>query len=87
MARRRRRSSHRRHYSRRNPLTDLELGVGGLVGLAALGLGGYYLYQYFQNQNAAALPPGSTSPGGTTTTTTNAAGQTTAINGYPVVQS
>ena len=89
MARRRRRSSRRhysqRSYSRSNPLTDTELYIGGAIGLAALGVGGYFLYQYFQTQNAAALPAGSTSPGGTVTQTTNAAGQVTNVNGYSVV--
>jgi hypothetical protein len=47
-------------YYRRNPLTTTELVVGGLVGAAALGIGGYLLYQYFNPTPAAALASGPT---------------------------
>lgn len=59
MARRRHRSRFK-GYSRRNQLdTDTELIIGGLVGVAALGMIGYLIYKSTQPATAAA--PGATS--------------------------
>jgi len=46
MARRRSKTG----YYRKNPLSDTEFLVGGLVTAAVVGVGGYLLYGYFQNQ-------------------------------------
>lgn len=78
---RRRRSAHR-HYARSNPLSDTELIVGGLVGVAILGLGGYLVYTHYN-----ALPAGSTAPGGTVSSVSTDANGNTLINGYPVASS
>lgn len=42
----------RASYYRRNPLTTPELAVGGLVAAAVLGIGSYFVYNYYQNQAA-----------------------------------
>jgi hypothetical protein len=83
-----------RRYYRRNPLTTTELVVGGLVTAAVVGVGGYILYQYFQNQaqntqlaqlNAASgqapLPGGTGAPTATQLATTQAAQNQTAFQG------
>jgi len=73
MARRRRRHHVRRHHSRENPVTDTELIVGGLVTLAVVGIGGYLIYQHYNQPAAPVLG-------------TDAYGNPT-INGYPVAGS
>jgi len=82
MARRRR---HTTRYYRANPLSDTELIVGGLVGLAVIGVGGYAIYNYYQGHaaNAAALANGTASPGGVVSQGVNAQGVQT-VNGYEV---
>lgn len=62
MARRRHKLIRSASYYRANPLSNTEMIVGGLVGVAVLGLGGYLLYQHFNPATTAtaagALPAG-----------------------------
>jgi len=59
MARRRHKLIRSASYYRANPLSNTEMIVGGLVGVAVLGLGGYLLYQHFNPAaTAGALPAG-----------------------------
>jgi hypothetical protein len=58
MARRRHKLIRSASYYRANPLSNTELIVGGLVGVAVLGLGGYLLYQKYGSSSSAALPTG-----------------------------
>jgi hypothetical protein len=53
MAKRRRYFKSAAHY-RANPLQTSEIVVGCLVGAAALGVGGYFLYQYLNPPAGAA---------------------------------
>jgi hypothetical protein len=78
-------------YYRSNPLSDTELIVGGLVGVAVLGIGGYFLYSHFSTAGQAAaqagtnqLTSGAPSAGGVAVQGVDANGNPT-INGYPVV--
>jgi hypothetical protein len=57
MARRRKYYHQRAHYYHRNPanpISETELVVGGLVGLAILGVGGYLLYTRAQTSATTA---------------------------------
>jgi hypothetical protein len=51
----------RASYYRKNPLDDTELIVGGLVVAAVIGIGGFFIYQHFQTQAAAAALPSAAS--------------------------
>jgi hypothetical protein len=56
--RRRRKLLKSASYYRKNPLSDVELVVGGLVAAAVVGVGGYFVYQYYQSQNIASMNAG-----------------------------
>jgi hypothetical protein len=44
--------TRRASYYRKNPLSTAELAIGGLVTAAVVGIGGYFIYQYYQTQAA-----------------------------------
>jgi hypothetical protein len=57
MKRRRLRTKSANYY-RKNPLSDVELVVGGLVAAAVVGIGGYFVYNYYQSQGVASSNAG-----------------------------
>ncbi len=83
-------------YYRRNPLSTTELVIGGLVGVAVLGIGGYILYQALNPTPAAAAASGPTAAqlqanpalaSYEAATTSPGAPAGTNPGGYPVVSS